>query len=81
MTGRVAMRLIGAVIILLVVAGLIEGFVSASTEPLWYRLAVSGASVVFLAAYLARGWVHLHGGAGVTGRAAGVSPPSGSLAS
>jgi len=80
-TGRVAMRMIGAVIILLVVAGLIEGFVSASTESLGYRLAVSGASVVFLAAYLARGWVHLRGGTAAGGRASGVSSPSESPAS
>jgi uncharacterized membrane protein SpoIIM required for sporulation len=81
LTGRVAMRMIGAVIILLVVAGLIEGFVSASTEPLWYRLVVSGASVVFLAAYLASGWVHLRGGGIATRGTAGVSPPSESRAS
>ncbi len=58
-TGRLAMRMIGAVILLLVVAGLIEGFVSASSESLAYRLAVSGASLLFLAAYLASGWSHL----------------------
>jgi uncharacterized membrane protein SpoIIM required for sporulation/uncharacterized RDD family membrane protein YckC len=60
-TGRLAMRMIGAVMVFLVIAGLIEGFVSASTEPLAYRLAVSGASVVFLVAYLANGWVWLRG--------------------
>jgi uncharacterized membrane protein SpoIIM required for sporulation/uncharacterized RDD family membrane protein YckC len=57
--GRLAMRMIGAVILLLVIAGLIEGFVSSSKEPLPYRLTVSGASVVFLLAYLANGWAWL----------------------
>jgi uncharacterized membrane protein SpoIIM required for sporulation/uncharacterized RDD family membrane protein YckC len=56
LTGRLALRMIGAVVVLLVLAGLIEGFVSASTVPLAYRLAVSGASLVFLLAYLANGW-------------------------
>ncbi|MFN8651362.1 MAG: stage II sporulation protein M [Gemmatimonadales bacterium] len=59
LAGRLAMRMIGAVVVLLVIAGLIEGFVSASGEPLAFRLAVSGASVVFLLAYLANGWAWL----------------------
>ena len=57
--GRLAMRMIGTVIVLLVVAGLIEGFISAGTSPLPYRLAVSAASQVFLMAYLANGWAYL----------------------
>jgi uncharacterized membrane protein SpoIIM required for sporulation len=57
--GRLAARMVGAVILLLVVAGLIEGFVSASTEPLSYRLAVSGGSLVFLMLYLINGWMFL----------------------
>lgn len=57
--GRLAMRMIGTVIVLLVVAGLIEGFISAGTAPLPYRLAVSTASLVFLLAYLANGWAYL----------------------
>jgi uncharacterized membrane protein SpoIIM required for sporulation/uncharacterized RDD family membrane protein YckC len=59
LAGRLAVRMVGAVILLLIVAGLIEGFVSASTEPLAFRLAVSGASLLFLALYLANGWVYL----------------------
>lgn len=59
LTGRLAMRMIGAVIVLLVVAGSIEGFVSASTAPLVVRLGVSGASVVFLVGYLGLGWTYL----------------------
>lgn len=57
--GRLAVRMVGACILLLVLAGLIEGFVSASTEALGYRLAVSGASLLLLLAYLGNGWVYL----------------------
>ncbi|HWA15951.1 MAG TPA: stage II sporulation protein M [Gemmatimonadales bacterium] len=59
LAGRLAMRMVTAVILLLVVAGLIEGFVSAGSGPLEYRLAISGASVLLLVAYLANGWVYL----------------------
>jgi uncharacterized membrane protein SpoIIM required for sporulation len=59
LAGRLALRMIGVVVVLLVVAGLIEGFVSASSEPLGYRLAVSAASLVLLVAYLGNGWVFL----------------------
>jgi len=61
LAGRLALRMIGTVVVLLVVAGLIEGFLSASTQPLAYRLAVSGASLVMLVAYLGNGWVYLRG--------------------
>jgi uncharacterized membrane protein SpoIIM required for sporulation/uncharacterized RDD family membrane protein YckC len=54
--GRDALPMVAAVVVLLVLAGLIEGFVSASTVPLAARLAVSGASLVFLVLYLANGW-------------------------
>jgi uncharacterized membrane protein SpoIIM required for sporulation len=53
--GRLAVRMVGVVVVLLLVAGMIEGFVSASTGGLPLRLAVSGASVVFLALYLLNG--------------------------
>jgi uncharacterized membrane protein SpoIIM required for sporulation len=59
LAGRLALRMIGTVVVLLVLAGLIEGFVSASTQPLGYRLAVSGASLVLLVAYLGNGWAFL----------------------
>jgi len=76
LTGRLAMRMIGAVMVLLVLAGLIEGFVSASTEPLVYRLAVSGASLLFLVAYLANGWMSLRRAAATRQeQPAGFSPP------
>ncbi|HEY9384829.1 MAG TPA: stage II sporulation protein M [Gemmatimonadales bacterium] len=55
LAGRTAMRLIGAVIVLLAVAGSIEGFVSSSEWPLAQRLVVSSASVVFLVLYLLNG--------------------------
>lgn len=64
LTGRLAMRLIGAVMVLLVIAGLIEGFVSASAVPLELRLGVSGASLLFLLVYLGSGWRHLRRAAG-----------------
>ncbi len=69
LAGRLAIRMIGAVIVLLVVAGLIEGFVSASSEPLAYRLAVSAASLVFLLLYLANGWGYLRRQAAPAGAA------------
>ncbi|HEX7023912.1 MAG TPA: stage II sporulation protein M, partial [Gemmatimonadales bacterium] len=55
LAGRVAMRLLGAVVVLLLIAGLIEGFISAGTAPLPARLGVSMASVLFLALYLWNG--------------------------
>ncbi len=57
--GRRAVRMVSACVLFLVIAGLIEGFVSASTEALGYRLAVSAASLLFLLAYLLNGWVYL----------------------
>jgi membrane protein implicated in regulation of membrane protease activity len=55
LAGRVAMRLLGAVVVFLLVAGAIEGFVSAGSWPLPARIAVSAGSVVFLALYLWNG--------------------------
>ncbi len=62
LAGRLAVRMVTAVILLLIVAGLIEGFVSAGSGPLEYRLAISGASVLLLVAYLANGWRYLKDG-------------------
>ena len=53
--GRRAMRMIGAVVLLLIVAGSIEGFISTSGMTVSGRLIVSGGSAVLLALYLARG--------------------------
>jgi uncharacterized membrane protein SpoIIM required for sporulation/uncharacterized RDD family membrane protein YckC len=55
LAGRRAMRMIGAVFVLLIVAGMIEGFVSSSESSLTGRVLVSGGSVVFLLAYLLNG--------------------------
>jgi len=55
LAGRTAMRLIGAVIVLLVVAGTIEGFVSSSEAALPQRVLVSSGSLVFLVLYLLNG--------------------------
>lgn len=68
LAGRHAMRLIGAVIVLLAVAGTIEGFVSSGEWTLVTRLIVSGGSVAFLGLYLLNGAratkVHLRPGDG-----------------
>ncbi len=53
--GRRAIRMVGAVVVLLLVAGTIEGLVSSSGSTVAARLAVSGASACFLIAYLANG--------------------------
>ena len=70
LAGRRALPMIGAVVVLLVLAGLIEGFVSASTMPLGYRLGVSSASLVFLVLYLGNGWRYLAASAGSIQRSA-----------
>lgn len=55
LSGRTAVRMLGGAAVMLVVAGLIEGFVSAGTGGYGIRLAASAASIVFLAAYLGNG--------------------------
>jgi uncharacterized membrane protein SpoIIM required for sporulation/uncharacterized RDD family membrane protein YckC len=55
LNGRLAMALIGTTIVLLLIAGLVEGLVSTSPAPVPVKLSVSVMSVVFLALYLARG--------------------------
>ncbi len=52
---RRAMRMIGAVIIFLLVAGTIEGFISSSAWSVQARAMVSGGSVLFLVIYLLNG--------------------------
>jgi len=54
-SGRVAVRMVGATAVLLVVAGLIEGFISAGGYGVGVRLAASAASLTLLAAYLGNG--------------------------
>lgn len=53
--GREAMRLLGAATSLLLLAGTIEGLLSASDAPATLKLAVSAATAVLLALYLAAG--------------------------
>jgi hypothetical protein len=55
LAGRLVMRMIGAVLVLLVVAGTIEGFVSSSAVPLAGRTAVSAGGALFLVLYLLNG--------------------------
>lgn len=56
LAGRVAVRMIGAAVVCLLVAGLIEGFISASPGGIALRAAASGASLLFLGVYLLNGW-------------------------
>ena len=55
LNGRLAIRMIGVVVLLLLIAGTIEGLISSGDWPLSLRLGVSAGSVVFLIGYLAHG--------------------------
>ncbi|MBK8057238.1 MAG: stage II sporulation protein M [Gemmatimonadetes bacterium] len=55
LNARVAMRLVGTSIVLLLVAGTIEGFLSTSGAATWIKVTVSVASAVLLTLYLANG--------------------------
>jgi uncharacterized membrane protein SpoIIM required for sporulation/uncharacterized RDD family membrane protein YckC len=55
LSGRTAVRMVGAAAVLLVVAGLIEGFISAGEGDVTFRAAASAGSLAFLAAYLVNG--------------------------
>jgi uncharacterized membrane protein SpoIIM required for sporulation len=54
--GRIAMRMVGAVVFLLAIAGAIEGLLSTSDAPAALKFAVSGASAVLLVLYLLSGY-------------------------
>ncbi len=54
-SGRVAIRMVGATAVILVAAGLIEGFVSAGGYDVGVRLTASVASLALLAGYLISG--------------------------
>src|SRR5213082_2363919 len=59
LAGRRAARLVAAAVLLLCLAGTIEGLLSASDAAPAYKFAVSAASAVLLACYLASGWSYL----------------------
>jgi uncharacterized membrane protein SpoIIM required for sporulation/uncharacterized RDD family membrane protein YckC len=68
--GRIAARMIGAVVTLLAIAGTIEGLLSASAAaPIW-KYGVSAATAVLLVLYFANGYAYLN--------SAGPPPPAGS---
>lgn len=56
--GMIAAKMIGMVVILLCIAGSIEGLLSASDAPAVLKFAVSGTSAVLLVLYLTNGWRH-----------------------
>ena len=56
--GRIAMRMMGAVIFLLTIAGSIEGLLSTSDAPRPLKFAVSAATAVLLILYLVNGYRH-----------------------
>ena len=55
LSGRAAVRMVGGAAVMLVAAGLIEGFVSAGSGDVRLRAGASAASLAFLAAYLFNG--------------------------
>lgn len=55
MNARISMRLVGTAMVLLLVAGAIEGFFSTSAARMEVKVAVSVASAALLVAYLANG--------------------------
>jgi len=57
--GKIAVRMIGAVVTLLAIAGAIEGLLSTSDAPAGWKYGVSAASAVFLVLYFASGWAYL----------------------
>jgi uncharacterized membrane protein SpoIIM required for sporulation/uncharacterized RDD family membrane protein YckC len=65
LSGRVGLRMLGGAAVMLVVAGLIEGFVSAGSGGFEVRFGAAAASLVFLAVYLLSGFIF--GGVGSPG--------------
>ena len=57
MEGRIAARMIGAVVTLLAIAGTIEGLLSTSPAAASWKYGVSAASAVFLVLYLGNGYL------------------------
>ena len=75
--GAIAVRMIGAVVCLLSVAGAIEGLLSASDAPAAYKFAVSAASAVLLACYFASGRAYLRTRASAAATAVAATGASG----
>ena len=61
LSGRTAVRMVGGAAVLLVVSGLIEGFVSVGGGDVTFRATASVGSLAFLAAYLLNGRVRRSG--------------------
>ena len=59
--GRIAARMIGAVVTLLAIAGTIEGLLSTSSAPATWKYGVSAATAVFLGLYLGNGYLEARG--------------------
>ena len=61
--GRISLRMLGFVTVLLVIAGTIEGLASATGASLTYRAGLASASAVFLVLYLVNGarWASTNG--------------------
>ena len=55
LSGRTAIRMVGGAAVMLLVAGLIEGFISAGTGSYAVRIGASAISIAFLTLYLANG--------------------------
>src|SRR5947208_2546910 len=75
LAGRRAARLVAAAVLLLCLAGTIEGLLSASDAAPAYKFAVSAASAVLLACYLASGWSYLRSRAPAAATAATGTTP------
>ena len=73
LAGRRAARLVAAAVLLLCLAGTIEGLLSASDAAPAYKLAVSAASALLLACYFASGWAYLRSRASAAPAAAATA--------
>jgi len=77
LAGRRAARLVAAAVLLLCLAGTIEGLLSASDAAPAYKFAVSAASAVLLACYFASGWAYLRSRASAAAPAAAATAATG----
>ena len=77
LAGQRAARLVAASVLLLCLAGTIEGLLSASDAAPAYKFAVSGASAVLLACYFASGWTYLRRRASTAAPAAAATGATG----